>query len=101
MYLGWAWATLVFDRWEDDFRHRFAAKMGCKHSDVLSEPMGDLRLIRNDIAHRRGLASAAGSGKCKLLTSWAKVGEPIVISQVDVASFVELMESEGAVYERA
>lgn len=33
-YLGWAWVTLVFDRWDDDYRHRFAREMGCSHGQV-------------------------------------------------------------------
>ena len=36
-YLGWAWITLVFDRWEDDFRHRglFKSPQFDSHSRVI------------------------------------------------------------------
>jgi hypothetical protein len=39
-YLGWAWVTLVFDRWDDDFRHRFAEEMDCSYKDVMCDLMG-------------------------------------------------------------
>ena len=61
-FLGWA--NLVYDRWEGDYHHRIAAILGCAHGEVRCDVMGDLRRIRNDITHNRGVATKDESGRC-------------------------------------
>jgi hypothetical protein len=100
-YLGWAWITLVFDRWEDDFRHRFAEEMSCSHREVMCDPMGDLRHLRHDVSHNRGIATKEHSGKCTLLKSWPTIGEYIEVEISHISNFYDLIAaSENPVYKR-
>src|SRR5271155_1930205 len=39
IYLGWFWATLVYDRWEDSFRHHFAKELNCEVKEVTCDAM--------------------------------------------------------------
>jgi hypothetical protein len=98
-YLGWAWAVLVFDRWEDDYRSRFARELGCSHDHVFCDAIGDLNKIRNDISHNKGIASREKSGKCKLIQHWFTIGDEIDIDQRKAAEFYDLIASdENAIY---
>lgn len=50
--------------------------------DALKIPLlGDLRLLRNDVVHHHGIASADNSGRCELLRHWVTIGEPILVTQ--------------------
>jgi hypothetical protein len=100
-YLGWAWATLVYDRWDDDFRHRFAKEMGCSYDDVMCDVMGELRYLRNDISHNKGIATKRRSGRCILLKDWITVGNYINISISHPGRFYDLVVStKNLVYKR-
>jgi hypothetical protein len=100
-YLGWAWTTLVFDRWEDDFRHRFAREMNCSHGQVMCDAMGDLRHLRHDVTHSRGIATRDESGKCVLLKDWFAIGSYIEVDISRVSYFYDLISSnENSVYKR-
>lgn len=98
LYLGWAWATLVYDRWDDDYRGRFAAAMNCDRNKVMSDPMGELRLLRNDIAHGRGIATAKTIEKCPLLSKWMEPDKPILIDQIKVGKFVDMIDTDTSIY---
>jgi hypothetical protein len=100
-YLGWAWITLVFDRWEDDFRHRFAKEMSCSHGHVMCDAMGDLRHLRHDVTHSKGIATRNESGKCVLLRDWFAIGGYIEVDISRVSCFYELISAnEDSVYKR-
>jgi hypothetical protein len=100
-YLGWAWITLVFDRWEDDFRHRFAGEMNCSHGQVMCDAMGDLRHLRHDVTHNKGIATREESGRCALLREWFTVGSYIEINISRVSQFYDLISSnQNSVYVR-
>lgn len=100
-YLGWAWITLVYDRWEDDFRHRFAKEMACSYREVMCDPMEDLRHLRNDVSHNRGMATNEHSGKCAILTDWFTVGSLISIDISHPSRFYDLLAAdENAIYKR-
>jgi hypothetical protein len=100
-YLGWAWITLVYDRWDDDFRHRFAKDMGCSHGQVMCDAMGELRYLRNDVSHNKGVATKDRSGRCVLLEDWITVGDYIDIKISHPSRFYDLLASEkNLVYKR-
>jgi hypothetical protein len=101
MYLGWTWITLVFDRWEDDYRHRFAREMGCAHSRVMCDAMGDLRYLRNDVTHNRGIATREHSGRCILLGDWFTTGREIMVTDEKISSFHDIISAnDHAFYAR-
>jgi len=82
--LGQQWAVFVFDEWESWVRPRLAHAHGCKPNDIMVEVFGDLRLIRHDIVHNGGTASAKSSGSCRVLR-WFDAGHPIAITGEHVA----------------
>lgn len=86
--LGHQWAVFVYATWEHDFRPRLAASLGCE-TDQLKVPLiGDLRRIRHDILHCRGVASAENVGKCEVVKHWFAIGEPILISGDHIREFM-------------
>ena len=91
LYLGWAWVTLVFDRWEDDFRGRFARKMNCHRNDVMCDAMGDVRHIRNDVTHSKGKATKPESGRwARFSIIGLKIGNLIIIDDRKAADILRL-----------
>ena len=51
--------------------------------------MGDLRHMRNDIVHHRGVASADHTGRCRVL-HWQQVDQQISIGLPHVEQFMGL-----------
>ena len=87
--LGRQWAVTVFAYWESAFRRRFAAALGVPPLAVLDPMMGDLRRLRNDIVHNSALATREEFGKCEVVSHWATVGEPIVLTADQVMEFMD------------
>lgn len=52
--IGQQWVVQVFTAWEEYFRPGLAKAFKCEPSDLTYPLLGDLRLLRNDIAHHRG-----------------------------------------------
>jgi len=86
--LGHQWVVFVFQMWEDDIRGRLATAQGVAHDDVKHPILGDLRLIRNDVIHRRGVASREETGRCATLR-WFSVGDDIFIENWMVADVMD------------
>lgn len=62
-----AFILLTFARWEDHYRPAFAAAHGVSVGEVRCTVMGELRHLRNDIAHSGGIAQARHAGKCTIV----------------------------------
>jgi hypothetical protein len=82
--LGQQLIVYVFTTWEHEYRGRLAAAHACKPTDIKVPLLGDLRLLRHDILHHRGVASSDNSGRCEVLGHWVKDGEDIVIGAKQV-----------------
>ncbi|MEV0081158.1 hypothetical protein AB0H58_32495 [Nocardia neocaledoniensis] len=85
---GRMWLPTFFAIWEEDYRHRLADAHGCKARDFQIPFFGDLRKLRNDVAHRGGIARADGAGSCEIL-QWFDTGEPIVLDHTHFRDVVE------------
>jgi hypothetical protein len=70
-------------RLEPYYRPAFADANGVDKKQVRSEVMGDIRNLRNDVIHHRGIATAKNTGKCKILTKLS-VGDMILLRPEDV-----------------
>jgi len=92
-YVGQQWVIHVDTAWHSHYRPCFAETIGSTRADVQVPLFSDLRLIRNDIVHGKGIATAARSGRCTVLTDWVAVGEPIVVLGENVAKFIRLAPS--------
>lgn len=89
-YLGWLWVTFTYALWEDEYRQRLSDALGYLDKDDLNLPvLGDLRHIRHDIVHHRGVASADHTGKCEVL-QWFAASEDIQINGDHISEFLGL-----------
>jgi len=78
-----AWLALIYSRWEDHYRPALAHIVGAEPKAVVSDVMGDIRHLRNDVTHHRGIATKANTGRCKVLTRF-KAGDRIRLTPEDV-----------------
>jgi len=88
------WFTYAFALWEEQFRGRFAAYFDqnsdecIRRSDVLIDYFGDVRLIRNDFVHNKGICKE--SANLKVLQWDLAVKSPIEISAAQMMSLIDL-----------
>ncbi|MFE7745121.1 hypothetical protein [Nocardia sp. NPDC057455] len=85
---GRMWLPTFFSLWEEDYRHQLAAVHECKPRDFQIPFFGDLRKLRNDVAHRGGVARADGAATCEIL-QWFEVGDPIVLNHNHFKEIIE------------
>ncbi|WP_241010712.1 hypothetical protein [Mycobacterium camsae] len=89
------WFTYAFALWEEQFRGRIATYFDkrcddrIRRSDVLYDYFGDVRLIRNDFVHNKGICKE--SADLKLLQQWGlSRGQPIEITAEQMMSLIDL-----------
>lgn len=77
-----AWAVLVFlyTYWELETRPRLARAQGCEVSDIRSDIMGDLRLLRNVILHAKGIVRTNSLAGMKKIGVLCTIDEPLYVS---------------------
>ena len=74
------WIVTVYTGWEATFRRRIATAHGVDEAAIQADFFGDLRHLRNDIVHNRGLASREHSSKCSVaLRRELRPGDPIYL----------------------
>lgn len=95
--LGRQWLISVYTEWDTSFRPRLARALGTDLDKIHVSVYGDLRRLRHDLVHRRGVASADNSGRCEVLR-WAEPGAEIVITGDHIVDF---MSRVGQDVERA
>ena len=88
--IGQQWVVGVYTAWEEHFRARFAAADGKTKAEKTWPIGGDLRLLRHDIVHHRGVATSTNTGKCAVLR-WFEAGDQILVTQEMVAGFMRLL----------
>jgi hypothetical protein len=88
------WFTYAFALWEEQFRSRIAgcfnnlADTKIRHSDVLIPYFGDIRLIRNDFVHNKGICEDSANTE---VLRWNFVkGQPLEITPMQMMHLVEL-----------
>lgn len=92
-WLTHAWLALMFARWEAYYRPAFANANGVDQRQVRSDVIGDIRNLRNDVIHHRGIATAKNTGKCKVVTKFS-VGDTILLRPEDVRLLRDAMRVE-------
>ena len=87
-----AWVEETYNIvWESDLRNAIRASFAA--NDAIrpeADPLGDLRLIRNDLVHGAGIASAQRTGKCTVLR-WFEPGDPMILTMGHVLDFLNHM----------
>jgi hypothetical protein len=76
--VGHMWITTTYTAWETALRSALEKAAGLDQNAVLWPHMGDLRCLRHDIVHHRGIGTPEWTGRCEVL-GWAEVGEMISI----------------------
>jgi hypothetical protein len=79
--------VFLFEAWETEFRGRIASALGLKPKEVTIPVMGDLRLLRNEILHHRGVLT---EDTCRGLTvlSVGPVGSAVGIKEQEVEALI-------------
>jgi len=90
--VGHMWITTTYTAWETAFRGALEKSAGLEKDAVLWPPMGDLRCLRHDIVHHRGIGTPEWTGRCEVL-GWAGAGQPISIGPPHIEQFMELTGS--------
>jgi len=89
-FIGNMCVIAIYQYWEDHFRTEIARNLGKNREDILSDIMGDLRLLRRSIIHHRSIALKEVEN-CKLLR-WFKEGDDIFIDEdkfKDIVSYIK------------
>lgn len=70
----------LYTGWESEYRKRIAAARDIDEESVQADFFGDLRHLRNDIVHNRGVASRDHSTKCTtVLKRKLEHGDPVYL----------------------
>ena len=87
------WVEEVYSRvWEGDLRNVMQARHeGTGSIRPLNEVWGDFRLIRNDLVHNAGIASAEKTGRCQVL-KWFRPGDRMLLTMAHV---IDLLNQLG------
>ncbi|MGW0025319.1 hypothetical protein [Rhodococcus sp. NPDC003383] len=88
------WVTNIYTAWEDTYRPRLAAAHGSDEAgepwtknDIGSEFFNEIRQIRHDISHKRGVCvESAGN----TLIGWGKPGDPIAPTPQQMLEMLDL-----------
>ena len=70
----------LFTYWEDEIRPRLAKAKEANESDIKSDIMGDLRILRNVILHSKGIMRKEKFRSLKKTQDMFPVDQPITIS---------------------
>jgi hypothetical protein len=88
--LGHQLIVFVYTIWETVYRPSLAGALGTEARSIDVPILGDLRLMRNDIIHHKGIAK--DSGRCVELT-WFSRGDAIAVSHGRVVELEEKVRS--------
>jgi hypothetical protein len=86
--LGQQWIISVYALWEEGYRPRLAKARGRRKEEEKYALLGDLRRLRNDVIHHRGIATPGNTGRCEVL-NWFQPGQLI---QVDGRHFDQFLQ---------
>jgi hypothetical protein len=88
--LGQQWIVYFFTAWEHEFRPRLAGACSCPPERLKFPLLGDLRRLRNDVVHHRGIATADNAGKMEVLEHWFHPGDVIYLHAEHFYEFLRI-----------
>ncbi|MCR9161924.1 MAG: hypothetical protein ACE37F_26070 [Nannocystaceae bacterium] len=89
--LGQMLLVLLYEHWESEHRARVAAAIGIPRKDLKASLFGDLRLVRNDIIHCRGIIQEKTIEKLEVVQGLV-VGEVLRLSEDAVEETVRAIK---------
>lgn len=72
--------VFMFAYWDEEIRPKIAAVRGVKSDDVKLDELGDLRILRKNIVHNRGLLPTSEYAKLKVMKDIVKPDTQIVFT---------------------
>ena len=87
--LGRQWIVSVYALWDEEYRPRLAEAHGRSKAEEVYPLLGDLRRLRNDVIHHRGIASVDNTGHCEVV-KWFQPGEVIRVDGEHFGEFLRL-----------
>ena len=88
--------VFLFTYWEDEIRPRLADSMNIAVSEIKSDIMGDLRIIRNVILHSKGIIRHDKHKNLKLLREMFAVDQLVHISYENIHKIFILIKQDCA-----
>lgn len=86
--MGQMLIVLIFSFWEHEYRPRLAAALGHSEASELKIPLlGDLRLLRHDIVHHRGILQADTVRRLQVIPGMA-AGVRIEVNEIGIEALV-------------
>ena len=82
---------IIYQYWEDYFRGEIAKQLGVKKDDILSDIMGDLRLLRHSIVHHGGIALKEIEN-CEVI-KWFREGDEIFINENKLKQIIFIIKN--------
>ena len=91
-------AVLVFlyAYWDEEIRHRLATLKKVESREIKSNIMGDLRLLRHDILHNKGILSPKYHKRLKKLGDMFVADQPVHISYESMHRIFVLIKQDCA-----
>ena len=86
--------VFLFTYWDDEIRPRLAKSMNVKVSEIKSDIMGDLRIIRNVILHSKGITRQDKHKRLKILGDMFTVDQPVFISYENMHKIFTLIKQD-------
>ncbi len=97
-HVCWSIIVFLFAYWDEQVRPEIAAVRGVEPNDVKVDALGDLRLIRNSIVHKKGVLSAADHAKLNKMGALVKPDAMITFSHEDMHRvFVAVKQAIGEI----
>ncbi len=88
--------VFIFTYWEDEIRPRLASSISVEPSEIKSDIMGDLRILRNVILHSKGILKKEKHRSLKKIKDMFEIDKPVMISYNDMHQiFVHLKQDCG------
>ena len=85
--------VLLYSFWEHEYRPRLAASLGLAEASELKIPLfGDIRLLRCDVIHHRGVVTKETATKLSILTGFSE-GLEIVLTEADVETLIRKIKA--------
>ena len=80
--------VLIFAYWEHEYRPKFATALNLPSSNDLKVPVfGDLKLLRNDIVHHKGIVTKETSKKLSTISGLHE-GAVITLTRSDIETLI-------------
>lgn len=88
--------VFLFTYWEDDIRPRLASAKGVSVNEIVSDIMGDLRILRHAILHAKSAIRPDEHKRLKVVGAMFPVNSPIHISYEDMHRIFVLIKQACA-----